>query len=112
MVTSATIALFDEYRKATSSGKLLEHIDNACEVWLLYNLSAVSKNSKHLPIAFDESSERHKKELTDKRQSLNNGRLHMRTFRKTFLDKMSIKEMRLTVQKKNWQQIEEVRILY
>ena len=42
-----------------------------------------------------------KKGLTDKKQGLNKGSLHMRTFRKTFLDKMSIKEVRLTVRKKN-----------
>ena len=59
------IALFNEYRLSSSSGKEIEETDNAHVICLMHNLVSSSRDSDDLSIGFHRSIEARERELTD-----------------------------------------------
>ena len=63
LVNLGPIALFNNYKLTTSSGKHLENIDHAHIVSLMYKLSTSSKRSDDLSIGFDQDRTRRRNAL-------------------------------------------------
>ena len=80
LVNLGAIALFSNYKLATSSGKHLEKIDHAHIVSLMYKLLTSSEGSDDLSIGFDRDRNRRQRELTiNKTQK---GKYHIRIYLK------------------------------
>ena len=80
LVNLGPIALFSNYKLTTSSGMLLENIDHAHIVSLMYKLLTSSKGSDDLSIGFDRDCNRRQRELTlNKTQK---GKYHLRIYLK------------------------------
>ena len=67
LVNLALIALFIVYKLTTSSGKLLEEINHAHIVSLMYKLKSSSKKSDDLSVGFDRNRDGGKRESTNKK---------------------------------------------
>ena len=65
LVNKGPIALFSNYKLASSSGKHIEEIHHAQTVCLMYKLITSSRNSDDFPIGFDRDRERRKRDLTN-----------------------------------------------
>ena len=63
LVNLGPVALFSNFKLATSSGKHLEDISHAHLVSLMYKLITSSKDSNDLSIGFDNNRNRRKNEL-------------------------------------------------
>ena len=72
------IALFSNYKLTTSSGKLLENIDHAHIVSLMYMLLSSSRDSDDLSIGFDRSRDKRKRELLNSKTQ--KGKFHLRIY--------------------------------
>ena len=64
LINLAAIALFSNFKLTSSSGNLLENIDHAHIVSLVYKLLTPSTGSDDSPIGFDRDRIRRKRELT------------------------------------------------
>ena len=73
-------ALFSNYRLTTSSGKLLEDINHAHIVSLMYKLLTSGRRSDVLSIGFDRSRDRRQCELTNSKNM--KGKYHVRNYLK------------------------------
>ena len=80
LVNLGSIALFSNYKLATSSGKHLEGISHAHIVSLMYKLLSSSKGSDDLSIGFDVDRNRRKRELTNNKNI--KGKYHLRIYLK------------------------------
>ena len=80
LVNIGPIALFSNYKLATSSGKHLENIDHAHIVSLMYKLLTSSKGSDDLSICFDRDRNRRQRELTNNKTQ--KGKYHVRSYLK------------------------------
>ena len=67
LVNLGVIGIFSIYKLTTSSVEHLENIDHAHIVCLIYKLLASSRDSDDLPICFDQSRDRRKRQLTNKK---------------------------------------------
>ena len=76
------IALFSNYKLASSSGKHLEEISHAHIVSLMYKLLTSSRDSDDLSIGFDRNRGRRKNELTNNKNI--KGKYHIRIYLKDF----------------------------
>ena len=76
LVNLGPIALFNNFKLTTSSGKHLEDISHAHIGSLMYKLITSSKNSDNLSIGFDRSSARRRAEMTNKK--IVKGKHHLR----------------------------------
>ena len=76
LVNLGPIALFSDFKQATSSGKHLEDISHAHLVSLMYKLITSSKNSDVLSIGFDRSTARRRAEMTNNKNV--KGKYHLR----------------------------------
>ena len=76
LVNLGPIALFSNYKLATSSGKLLENIDHAHIVCLMYGLITSARGSDDLFIGFDRDCGRRQRELTNNKNK--KGKHHIR----------------------------------
>ena len=65
LVNEGPIALFSNYKLASSSGKHIEEINHAHTVCLMYKLMTGARNSDYLSIGFDRSPDRRQQELTN-----------------------------------------------
>ena len=65
LVNLAVIASSGIYKLTTSSGKLLEEINHAQNVSLMYKILSSSKESDDLSLGFDRSRDRRKRDLTN-----------------------------------------------
>ena len=80
LINFGPIALFSNYKLATSSGKHLENIDHAHIVSLMYKLLSSSRDSDDLSIGFDRSRDKRKLELLDNKTQ--KGKFHLRIYLK------------------------------
>ena len=80
LVNLGPIALFSNYKLATSSGKHLENIDHAHIISLMYKLLTSSKGSDDLSIGFDRDRIRRQRELTNNKTQ--KGKYHVRVYLK------------------------------
>ena len=80
LVNLGPIALFTNYKLATSSGKHLEEISHAHIVSLMYKLLSSSRGSDYLSIGFDRDRDKRKRELTNNKNI--KGKYHLRIFLK------------------------------
>ena len=80
LINLGPIALFSNYKLATSSGKHLENIDHAHIVSLMYKLLSSSKGSDDLSIGFDRDRTRRRNELTNNKNI--KGKYHIRIYLK------------------------------
>ena len=80
LVNLGPIALFSNYKLATSSGKHLENIDLAHIVSLMYKLLTSSEGSDDVSIGFDRDRGRRQRELTNSESQ--KGKYHVRIFLK------------------------------
>ena len=80
LVFLGAIALFNNYKLTTSSGKNLEEISHAHIVSLMYMLLSSSKGSDDLSIGFDRDRNRRKRELTYNKNI--KGKYHLRIYLK------------------------------
>ena len=76
LVNLGPIALFNNYRLTSSSGKEIEEIDNALLIYLMHKLLSSSRDSEDLSICFDRRSEARERELTDSKTT--KGNYHVR----------------------------------
>ena len=65
LVSLGSIALFNNYKLATSSGKHLEDVTHAHIVSLMYKLITTAKGCDDLSIGFDRDRTRRRNELTN-----------------------------------------------
>ena len=65
LVNLAPIALFSNYKLATTSGKLLENIDHAHIFCLMYKLITSARGNDDLSIGIDGDRGRRQRELTN-----------------------------------------------
>ena len=80
LVNLGPIALFSNYKLATSSGKHLEEISHAHIVCLFFKLLSSCKGSDDLPIGFGRDRNRRKRELTNNKNI--KGKYHLRIYLK------------------------------
>ena len=80
LVNLGPIALFSNYKLATSSGKHLENIDHAHIISLMNTLLTSSKGSDDLSIGFDRDRNRRQRELTNNKTQ--KGKYHVRIYLK------------------------------
>ena len=80
LVNLEPIALINNYKLTTSSGKHLEKIDHAHIVSLMYKLLTSSKGSDDLSIGFDRDRNRRQRELTNNKTQ--KGKHHIRIYLK------------------------------
>ena len=80
LVNLGLIALFSNYKLATSSGKHLEEISYTHVVSLMYKLLTSSKDSDDLSIGFDRSWDRRRSELSNNKSI--KGKYHIRIYLK------------------------------
>ena len=75
LINFGPIALFNNYKLTTSSGKHLENIDHAHIVSLMYKLLSSSRDSDDLSIGFNRSRDKRKQELLDNKTQ--KGKFHL-----------------------------------
>ena len=80
LINVAVIALFNNYKLTTSSGKHLENIGHAHIVSLMYKLLTSSGGSDDSSIGFDRDRNRRKRDLTKIKNK--KGKYHMRKYLK------------------------------
>ena len=80
LVNQGPIALFSNYKLKTSSGKLLENIDHAHIVSLMYKLLSSSKGSDDSSIGFDRDRGKRQRALTNNKTQ--KGKFHVRIYLK------------------------------
>ena len=78
VVSLAPVALSSEYYLTTLSETSLERIDYDFFIFLLFKPKTSSKNSIDLPIGFDASNQRRKKEVTENKKEPDKPRYHPR----------------------------------
>ena len=78
LVNPSVIALFCIYKLTSSSGKLLEEVNHAHIVCLMYKILSSSKEFDDLSIGFDRSRDRRKRELTNIKNF--KGKYHLRVW--------------------------------
>ena len=76
LINLAIVAFFSYFKLTTSSGKLLEKIDHAHVVSLMYKLLTSSRGSDDLSIGFDRDRGRRQQELTNNKNI--KGKHHVR----------------------------------
>ena len=76
LINLGPISLFNKYRLASSSGKVIEQIDKAHVIFLLYKLISSSRDSDDISIGFHRSIEARERELTNNKTT--KGNYHVR----------------------------------
>ena len=87
LVNLGPVALFSNYKLATSSGKHLEDVSHAHIVSLMYKLITTAEDMNDLSIGFDRDRTRRRNELTTNKNI--KGKYHLRII---FKDKFSFNE--------------------
>ena len=95
LVNLGPVALFSNFKLATSSGKHLEYISHAHLVSLMYKLITSSKDSNDLSIGFDSSRNRRRDELALNKNI--KGKYHVKTMLKDVLGFAELQKKLLTV---------------
>ena len=67
LVNFGPIALFNEAKLTTSSGKHLEKVDNLYNISLMYKLLSSTQNTSELVYGFEESQTNRRQELTNRK---------------------------------------------
>ena len=80
LINLGPIALFSNYKLATSSGKHLEDVSHAHIVSLMYNLITNAKDMNDLSIGFDRDRTKRRNELTNNKNV--KGKYHVRIYLK------------------------------
>ena len=80
LVNLGPVALFSNYKLATSSGKHLEEVSHAHIVSLMYKLITTAKGCDDLSIGFDRDRTRRRNELTNNKNV--KGKYHVRIYLK------------------------------
>ena len=80
IINLGPIALFSNYKLATSSGKHLEDVSHAPIVSLMYKLLTTAKGCDDLSIGFDRDRTRRRNELTNNKNV--KGKYHVRIYLK------------------------------
>ena len=75
LVNLGPVALFSIFKLATSSGKLIEEINHAHIVCLMYKLISSARNTEDLSIGFDRDRGRRQREFTNNKKI--NGKYHV-----------------------------------
>ena len=80
LVILGPVALFSNYKLATSSGKHLEDVSHAHIVSLMYKVISTAKDMNDLSIGFDQDRTRRRNELTNNKNV--KGKYHVRIYLK------------------------------
>ena len=89
LINPVPVALFTNYKLATSSGKYLEAISHAHIVYLLYKLTTGARNADVF-FGFDSDHSRRQRELSNNKNQ--KGKNHIRIFLKMLLDLLNTKK--------------------
>ena len=80
LVKLGPVALFSNYKLATSSGKHLEDVSHAHIISLMYKLITTAKDMNDLSVGFDRDRTRRRNELTNNKKI--QGKYHVRVYLK------------------------------